>query len=1708
MVDADRAASFERMRDEAQPAAPANLVYQPLRVLGVRCKLIPGVVHEEMVALRAAPHVVYLLADEDQDVAVVALYVVHPDIVVCDDKEIEAGASGSAGDCRVCLGPIRIHGVDMQVASVLVSTHDRRLAPDSGRSRTAEEAPVSPMGGLLRARRPQTNCPQRGGTDTASGRKTHCWQHTEQSAEQRPEGAEGTLHKSRQPKRWRCLRTRNHLWLRGHLRPHGRSITRPVILLRPNSVVKRFGGSIIARTVSHLMTNEQVAHVFLDMAEILALLNEDVHRIRAYRRAAENILALGSQLAVVWEAAQLESIPGIGKTLANKIDELMRTGRLEAYEKLRGQVPAGVRDMLRVSGIGPKQARAFWCELGIDTVASLERAARAGELRGLPGIGARSERRILKAIEALGRTTLIMLVTLLVVLIASQLSASSALAYAAYSICFWSDRGPLVAQRVEADAQISTFDPEAALIALLEGPTDEEREEGLWTAIPAGTTLAGIEVEPGNVALVRLLVPDRGLTQLNHESFEVAVVQIGSTLEPLHWKDLRVSTWDAGTRTYVPLADFLPEISIPGKHEDRMAGLEPGVTAAYVGQPPAEGHGQLHGALTGKTVYVSAGHGWQWTGTDWRVQRIPYPLPPFQGPIIEDHNNAEAVNQYLLQYLWNAGAMVWPVRERDMNAAGVTVDNDSTGADTGYSQLGVWGTTENAGYAGGDYNWAETVAGSATSTATWTATLPSSGQYAVYVWFRAGSNRAPDARYTIHHAGGDTEVQVDQRLHGITWHYLGTYGFRAGEVARVTLDNSSQYAHLAVIADAIRFGGGSFDRLDGITTAAVVPPDKPWWEVATFYHAQRMGMSVPPNDVVARPLYAHWEHDGTGDDAVYVSWHSNGINGYQTYARGTMSIIHNGEGKPVTAGSDELRDSIHGELVNDLRIGWDPTWPGDKRSMNLGELRELWDASPQDALPGTLIEVAFHDHPGDAQALKEPVFNQIAARAVYQGIVKYFAEQDGVPPALVPEPPTRVRARNVGSGRVEVSWEPPGADVVDYVGDLATGYRLYTSIDGIGWSDAIEVGASTSFTLTGLSEGDLVAVRVSASNEGGESFPSETLAVRVGDLPGVLLVSGFDRLNSTMLVPDYDPTEGYSLRMSLGNMNSYDYPVLHGEAIDCVFDGASNEAVREGAVSLAAYDVVDWMLGEESAPDRTLDDVERELLRAFVAGGGALFLSGTEVGWDLEELGTDPSFYHEVLKSTFVGDDAESYTVVPAPGSIFEGMPPFSFDSPNDYDADYPDQMSPEGGSVASLTYEGSQGGIGAVQFADGCTRLVYLGFPFETIRPAHRGEVMRRVMDYLDFCLSPEVRVEITVPAAGHAYSAWPAFQGTSVAGGSWTLDRVELRVTRSIDGWHWSGSNWQPADTWVPAAGTTEWSYSVAAPYVEGNYSVEARAWTTEGMSSTFGGPVLFTYDATSPESTLLITPTGGITVAAVRANLEWGSVPPDGGSALAYTVRVDGIYYTATNTSYVTPPLGDGAHWWAVQVVDAAGNRSDWVTDTFQLRQHHSWLPVAARWSGTADEGERDLIVDGGFELGEGWTLNRLARRVTSASHSGSASARVGIDTGDEWSGGESVYSSVSQEVLLASGSTATLRMWVLDLGEHRDTGDWHYVGLRDEAGSYHSLAHWEPGELSWRRLEFDLTPYLGSAVEVYIGTYNDGDDNTASMYVDDVVLMLVE
>lgn len=151
--------------------------------------------------------------------------------------------------------------------------------------------------------------------------------------------------------------------------------------------------------------NEEVALLLDNIAELLMLKNENPYRIRAYTTAAQNIRALEEDIEEIARAGKLDEIPGVGKAIAAKIEEYLRTGKLEYYEQLKREVPLQAVDLLEVPGIGPARAHLLYEQLGITTIADLLRAAQEHKLRQLPGFGEKLEERIAREAARLMQRT-------------------------------------------------------------------------------------------------------------------------------------------------------------------------------------------------------------------------------------------------------------------------------------------------------------------------------------------------------------------------------------------------------------------------------------------------------------------------------------------------------------------------------------------------------------------------------------------------------------------------------------------------------------------------------------------------------------------------------------------------------------------------------------------------------------------------------------------------------------------------------------------------------------------------------------------------------------------------------------------------------------------------------------------------------------------------------------------------------------------------------------------------------------------------------------------------------------------------------------------------------------------------------------------------------------------------------------------------------
>lgn len=151
------------------------------------------------------------------------------------------------------------------------------------------------------------------------------------------------------------------------------------------------------------MRNRDIAQVFSDIADLLAIKGESRYRIMAYERAAETIQELGRELEDIRKAGELEDLPGIGEAIGEKIEELLTSGELKYFEDLKEEVPFSLLDVLKINHVGPKKAALFWHEMGIVSVEQLEAAAQEGRLAELPGMGERSQERVLDGIASLRR---------------------------------------------------------------------------------------------------------------------------------------------------------------------------------------------------------------------------------------------------------------------------------------------------------------------------------------------------------------------------------------------------------------------------------------------------------------------------------------------------------------------------------------------------------------------------------------------------------------------------------------------------------------------------------------------------------------------------------------------------------------------------------------------------------------------------------------------------------------------------------------------------------------------------------------------------------------------------------------------------------------------------------------------------------------------------------------------------------------------------------------------------------------------------------------------------------------------------------------------------------------------------------------------------------------------------------------------------------
>jgi len=324
-----------------------------------------------------------------------------------------------------------------------------------------------------------------------------------------------------------------------------------------------------------------------------------------------------------------------------------------------------------------------------------------------------------------------------------------------------------------------------------------------------------------------------------------------------------------------------------------------------------------------------------------------------------------------------------------------------------------------------------------------------------------------------------------------------------------------------------------------------------------------------------------------------------------------------------------------------------------------------------------------------------------------------------------PLTPINFNVVNVGKGLASIEFSGS---------DNATFFEVIRVYSNSNQTESLGQFSSSPILLENLNDNESYFIKLKAINAYGSSKHTEVLGViPSANSPKVLIVNGFDRVT--------------------GTNNTFDFIKQHGSALhnnDYLFDSASNEAIINKYIKLTDYQIVDWILGEEGTATSSFNDIEQSLIQEFLMDGGKLFVSGSEVGYDLSDKGdnNDKLFYEKFLRANYISDAAggrqANYNAYGVQGTLFDGVN-LSFDdgTQGSYDVDWPDGIKPISNEEINLKFEGVdydssggagisyRGGFGGSPLSGG---LVYLTIGFESIYPENkRNIIMKRVMHYLD---------------------------------------------------------------------------------------------------------------------------------------------------------------------------------------------------------------------------------------------------------------------------------------------------------------------------------------------------------------------------------------
>ena len=815
-----------------------------------------------------------------------------------------------------------------------------------------------------------------------------------------------------------------------------------------------------------------------------------------------------------------------------------------------------------------------------------------------------------------------------------------------------------------------------------------------------------------------------------------------------------------------------------------------------------------HG-LDGHHLSLWASHGryYDLGKQEWRWQR------PSLFCTTEDLFTQTIVIPYLIPMLENAGAIVFTPRERDWQRHEVIVDNDPTNSIVAFHYEesyfhNAWQQAPRKGFSmhSGTYKDGENPfeAGTArmaettknknkASEVSYQPNLPEDGKYAVYVSYQTLPSSIDDAHYTVWHKGQATEFRVNQKMGGSTWVYLGTFDFDAGSSPgnRVIVSNLSNH-HGMVSTDAVRFGGGMGNIARGGNASGF-----PRCLEGARYYAQWAGM---PYSVYS---FREGQND-YADDINVRSYMTNYLTGGSVYAPdsvglgvpielslavhsdaghtktglgvyGTLSICTTGNGDAQLAAglSREASKQFATDLLNnttrDLQYKYGE-WT----------MRKLYDRNYSETrlpiVPSAIIETMSHQNFGDMRYGQDPNFRFTMARSIYKTILRFVATHHNKKYVVEPLPPTNFHLEfTKKKGEVQLSWQ----GVADSLESSAspTGYMLYIAQENGGYDNGTPLrGTACSVKLTP----DVVyRFRVTATNDGGESFPTEELSAlyRPQAKATALIVNGFHRLSSPAVSKygqgfDIDEDPGVSYGRTAGFVgrqqvfdtsrigiedstglgfstselaghfiagNDFNYVFTHADAIrtDGRFSIAScsSQSVEEGLVNLGKYKMVDVVLGLEKndghslVPYKTFTAPMLSALGAYILKGGNVLVSGAYVASD-QTTASEITALSDLLHVQPAGVNRGTLPSISGLGMEFS-----IYRQLNDchYAATATDIIMPVNDEAFPAMVYNNNSTCAAVAFNGPRYKTFTMGFPFECITDRQqRAEIMCGILRFL----------------------------------------------------------------------------------------------------------------------------------------------------------------------------------------------------------------------------------------------------------------------------------------------------------------------------------------------------------------------------------------